>query len=195
MSNPLAPWKPHLSHALHRNRAKPYSRYVQLATISPEGLPTNRTVVFRGFLNQSDRLQFITDTRSEKYQHLSQQPWGEVCWYFTKTREQFRLAGKFQLITTETEDADLLKARRIIWQNLSDSARIQFAWADPKQLRDEEDPFAPDAPADSKPLDNFCLLLFDPQKVDHLELRGNPQNRFIYELQADDDWKVTEVNP
>lgn len=158
MSATIAPWRSHLSHALHRNRAKPHSRYVQLATISPEGLPTNRTVVFRGFLANSDRVQFITDTRSEKYQHLKVQPKAEVCWYFTKTREQFRLTGNFILVTAETQDFELLKARRIMWQNLSGSARIQFVWANPKQLRDKADPFNPDPPAEQEPLANFCLL-------------------------------------
>lgn len=195
MSDNLAPWRSHLAHALHRNRAKPYSRYVQLATIDSQGLPNNRTIVFRGFLANSDRLQFITDTRSEKYQHLINQPWGEICWYFTKTREQFRLAGEFTLVTAASADSDLLKARRIMWQNLSNSARIQFAWSDPKQPRDESDSFEPDPPLETEPLANFCLLLLSTQQLDHLELRGEPQNRHLYRLQPDSTWQVSEVNP
>ena len=195
MPDNLAPWRSHLAHALHRNRAKPYSRYVQLATVNHQGLPTNRTIVFRGFLAGNDCLQFITDTRSEKYQHLLNQPWGEIAWYFTKTREQFRLAGKFTIVTAETENLELLKAREIIWQNLSNSARIQFAWPDPKQPRNEKDSFNPDPPLETQPLSNFCLLLLSPQQVDHLELRGEPQNRYLYRLQADGTWQVSEVNP
>jgi pyridoxamine 5'-phosphate oxidase len=60
MSHSLAPWRSHIARALHHDRAKPHSRYVQLATISPEGLPTNRTVVFRGFLTETNQLQFIS---------------------------------------------------------------------------------------------------------------------------------------
>ena len=195
MPDNLAPWRSHLAHALHRNRAKPYSRYVQLATISPEGLPTNRTVVFRGFLDGSDNLKFITDTRSEKYQHLLEQAHGEVCWYFTKTREQFRLAGRFTIVTETTPESELLKARRIMWQNLSQAARVQFAWADPKKSRDPADTFEPEPPSEKEPLANFCLLLLNPIKVDHLELRGEPQNRTLYLLQPDYTWQTCSVNP
>ncbi|MEO1006929.1 MAG: pyridoxamine 5'-phosphate oxidase, partial [Cyanobacteria bacterium J06638_38] len=44
----LAPWRSLLSGAIHRNRSQPHSRYFQLATVTPEGYPANRTVVFRG---------------------------------------------------------------------------------------------------------------------------------------------------
>lgn len=196
MSDFLAPWRSYLSHALHRNRAKPYSKYVQLATINPEGLPTNRTVVFRGFLESTNQLQFIIDTRSEKFIHIQQKPWGEICWYFTKTREQFRLAGNLILVTSEHEDSKLLKARRIMWQNISDSARLQFAWANPREVREStSEAFNPKPPSEEQPLDNFCLLLLEPQKVDHLELRGEPQNRYLYILNLDDTWQVKEINP
>lgn len=195
MSDFLAPWRSHISHALHRNRAKPYSKYVQLATINPEGLPTNRTVVFRGFLEPTNQLQFIIDTRSEKFIHIQQKPWGEICWYFTKTREQFRLAGNLILVTSQEENSELLKARRIMWQNISDSARLQFAWANPGSIRESTpEAFDPKPLSETQPLDNFCLLLLEPQKVDHLELRGDPQNRYLYTL-SDNDWDVKEINP
>jgi PPOX class probable FMN-dependent enzyme len=196
MSDYLALWRSHLAHALHRNRAKPYSKYVQLATVNPEGLPTNRTVVFRGFLESTNQLQFIIDTRSKKFIHIQQKPYGEICWYFTKTREQFRLAGNLILVTSEHEDSELLKARRIMWQNISDSARLQFAWANPGEVRESTpEAFNPEPPSETKPLDNFCLLLLEPQKVDHLELRGDPQNRYLYILSSDNSWEIKEINP
>ena len=196
MSENLALWRPAISHALHRNRAKPYSKYVQLATVNSEGLPTNRTVVFRGFLSDTNQLQFITDVRSQKYSHLQKQPWGEVCWYFTKTREQFRIAGSLTLVTAESSDSELLTARKRMWQNISDSARIQFAWVSPGETRENTpQAFNPDPPSDKKPLDNFCLLLLNPEKVDHLELRGEPQNRYLYRLKSDNTWEIKEVNP
>lgn len=46
-----------------------------------------------------------------------------------------------------------------------------------------------------KPPENFCLLLLNPDKVDHLELRGNPQNRHLYTLQDNNQWSYTAVNP
>ena len=196
MSDFLALWRSHLAHALHRNRAKPYSKYVQLATINPEGLPTNRTVVFRGFLESTNQLQFIIDTRSKKFIHIQQKPYGEICWYFTKTREQFRIAGNLILVTSEHEDSELLKARQTMWQNISDSARLQFAWANPGEVRQSTpEAFDTEPPSEEQPLDNFCLLLLEPQTVDHLELRGDPQNRYLYTLSSDKSWEIKEINP
>ncbi|MEN9567669.1 MAG: hypothetical protein RLZZ69_2865, partial [Cyanobacteriota bacterium] len=130
----LAPWRSPLSSAIHRNRSKPYSRYFQLATVNPAGYPANRTVVFRGFLDdRQNQLKMITDIRSAKIQDIEYQPLAEVCWYFTQTREQFRILGKLQLVTVQETNLDLQKARKITWHDLSDSARSQFAWPDPAQ--------------------------------------------------------------
>ena len=123
----LTPWRSHIARALHRNRSKPYSRYLQLATVNTHGLPTNRTVVFRGFLENSNQLQIITDLRSDKVTDIRHQPWGEICWYFTKTREQFRIAGNLILIDSDYPESGLLQQRKQVWQKLSDSARSQFA--------------------------------------------------------------------
>ena len=34
-----------------------------LATVKPDGKPANRTVVYRGFDSDSERILFVTDTR------------------------------------------------------------------------------------------------------------------------------------
>lgn len=191
----LAPWRSYLSRSLHRNRSQPYSRYLQLATVNSQGLPANRTVVFRGFLTDSNQLQFITDSRSDKITHIKAKPWGEVCWYFSKSREQFRLFGKLTLVTADL-NSTLQFARQEVWQKLSDSARLQFAWPHPGEKRiDEPAAFSPPNPSEKEPLTNFCLLLLAPEKVDHLELRGEPQNRCLYLLQKDQTWSTQPVNP
>ena len=192
----LAPWRSQISRALHLNRSKPYSRYIQLATVNPQGLPTNRSLVFRGFLDNSNYLQMITDNRSEKVTHIEHQPWGEICWYFTKTREQFRIAGNLTLVSADFPEYPLLKQRKQVWEKLSDSARAQFAWAFPKESRiKDRELFISSLSSDSEPLENFCLLLLNPQTVDHLELKGEPQNRTIYIKNKDELWAIQEVNP
>ncbi len=89
----LPPWRSPLARALHRNRSLPYARYLQLATVRANGRPANRTVVFRGFLDGSDQLKFVTDARSEKAEQVSQFSWGEACWYFPKPASNFGLQG------------------------------------------------------------------------------------------------------
>jgi pyridoxamine 5'-phosphate oxidase len=191
----LAPWRSILSGALHRNRSLAYARYLQLATVRADGRPANRTVVFRGFLGDSNQLQFITDARSEKIGQIEHQFWGEVCWYFPNTREQFRLLGTLTLVAADSADETLRQARQQLWQNLSDAARIQFAWSDPGKPRSAADDFNPPAPDAIDPLPNFRLLLLEPTEVDHLELRGDPQNRHHYLQDEQSQWLVQSINP
>ncbi|MGD1903082.1 MAG: Npun_F5749 family FMN-dependent PPOX-type flavoprotein [Geitlerinemataceae cyanobacterium] len=193
----LAPWRSLLAGALHRNRSLVYARYFQLATIAPDGSPTNRTVVFRGFLDPGDRVQIITDARSEKIPQLAADPRAEVCWYFPKTREQFRLTGTIEVVTATTTDAALQKARRQIWHNVSDGARSSFAWPEPGADRADAAAFEV-APLDkTTPLDSFVLLVLSVDRVDRLQLRGEPQARQIFTRGSDEKsgWDTREVNP
>jgi pyridoxamine 5'-phosphate oxidase len=189
----LAPWRSAIAHALHRNRSLVYSRYLQLATVKPNGHPANRTVVFRGFLADTNQLKFITDARSEKINQIQQQPWAEACWYFPNTREQFRISGCLTLVGDESHP-HLQPARIATWQELSDAARLQFAWPHPGKDKEDQAAFNPPPPDPQETIPNFCLLLLEPTQVDHLELRGEPQNRYLYRLD-DQEWSVQAVNP
>ncbi|HEY9852356.1 MAG TPA: Npun_F5749 family FMN-dependent PPOX-type flavoprotein [Leptolyngbyaceae cyanobacterium] len=191
----IAPWRSHLAGALHRNRSLVYSRYLQLATVRVDGRPANRTVVFRGFLEDSDRLKFVTDARSEKVEQIAYQPWGEACWYFPNTREQFRILGKLTLVGENYPDPQLQKARQVSWQELSDAASLQFAWPHPGEVRADAKAFQPSPPDPIQPLSDFCLLLLEPLRVDILELRGEPQNRSLYEVDDSGSWSTKAINP
>lgn len=185
----LAPWRPILARALHRNRARVYCRYLQLATINIHGKPSNRTVVFRGFVGEA--LQMVTDGRSEKVQQVQATPWAEACWYFTITREQFRIAGKLTLLNNNNDGENI---RGKAWQALSTKARQQFYWPPPGQIKDRETISATPVESTEQPPDSFNVLLLTPDRVDHLALRGQPQNRCIYEYTTG-AWTVQEVNP
>jgi PPOX class probable FMN-dependent enzyme len=192
----LAPWRSAIAHALHRNRSLVYSRYLQLATLQANGRPANRTLVFRGFLEDTNQLKFISDRRSAKTDQIQQQPWAEVCWYFPNTREQFRITGCLTLISGDDFHQHLQPARIAMWQELSDAARLQFAWPHPGKPRVETpEAFAPPAPDPLQPVPNFCLLLLDPVEVDHLELRGDPQTRSLYHRDNQQEWSSQAINP
>ena len=47
--------------------------------------------------------------RTRKMEDFQKQPWAEICWYFTETREQYRLTGKLSVIDKNAED----KAQRV----------------------------------------------------------------------------------
>ncbi len=208
----LAPWRSPLAQALHRNRSLPFSRYFQLATVRSDGTPANRTVVFRGFFAETNQIMIISDARSEKVAQIAHHAAAEACWYFTKTREQFRLRGELTLVTADSQQL-LSDARTQLWQNISDSARLQFAWPQPQAPRCPDAAFAPPDPDAQTPPATFCLLLLTVSRVDHLALRGDPQSRCLYEKLAggaaegsgyskeqggdpgSEQWQVTAVNP
>lgn len=62
---PPPAWHATLARALDRAAGAPAARYVQVATVRPDGRPTARTVVFRGWFDgdQGPRLGFVTDAR------------------------------------------------------------------------------------------------------------------------------------
>lgn len=190
----LAPWRSTLSRALHRNRSLVYARYAQLATVQANH-PANRTVVFRGFLEDSNTLKFVTDRRSKKVEQIAENPWGALCWYFPKTREQFRISGKLQVVTATEKDTDLLHLRETAWLALSEGARSQFAWPHPGQPKSMSEEESQKSIAFTTPLEEFCLLLLIPKEVDHLELKGQPHHRCSYALEANDTWKQQMLNP
>jgi pyridoxamine 5'-phosphate oxidase len=197
LNDSLPPWRSPIARALHRNRSLPDARYVQLATVDRDLRPHNRTMVFRGWLETTSQLQFVTDIRSAKAIDLlgGGSPWAEVCWYFPKTREQFRMSGTLALVTPVSTEISDCKARQQAWQQMSDAGRIQFEWGTPGASR-SEDPqaFDPPPPDPQQPSVNFCLLLLAPVKVIHLELRGEPQNCYSYELTAN-QWQMRSINP
>jgi pyridoxamine 5'-phosphate oxidase len=197
--NELTAWRSALTAAIHRNRSLANSRYAQLATIGVDGKPANRTIVFRGFvdeimLDRSNDLKFVVDRRSEKIAQIAQNTWGELCWYFPKTREQFRILGELSIVDCTDPDPVAQKLRRMTWHNLSDSGRSSFAWPHPNHDRADDTAFDPQELDPNQPIDDFCLILLSPSSVDHLQLKGEPQNRYSHQL-IQGQWEQRSVNP
>lgn len=188
-------WRPSLDLALHRNRARPEMRLVQLATVRPDGRPAIRTIVFRGFLDDPRTLAFTTDSRSAKRAEIEANPRGELCWYFPETHEQFRVAGLLELVGPGSTDPVLRQARADIWAELTDETRSSFTWPSPREPRDAPARFSSPPPSPSTPVDNFLLMILVATEVDHLELRGDSQHRWIHLADAHGRWTGREVNP
>lgn len=188
----LPPWRSPLARALHHNRSLPSARYLQLATIDADQRPRNRTVVFRGFHPSTQQLQLITDLRSEKIVQLQAQPWVELCWYFPKSREQFRLTGTMELILHTESNENLRLIRSQLWSTISNKAKEQFYWPPPGQPRSSS-PLDESIITEIKPPDSFCALLLDTRQVDYLSLK-TPQTRQSFE-RVNEEWQVQDVNP
>lgn len=138
--------------------------FLQLATLSTDGRPTVRTVVFRGW-ESGTALRFVIDLRSSKVRngHLE---WAEACYYSTDTREQFRLTGPLSVLGPDATSS-AAATRSSQWAELSDAARAQFCWPAPGESRASDQPFEPDQPSETEAVDNFAVLLLRPTQVDH----------------------------
>ncbi len=188
-------WRASLVLALYRNRHVAHARYFQLATTRPDGRPANRTVVFRGFLGETDSFIVVTNLHSAKVAELQSSPWAGVCWYFPMSREQFRISARGSIIDGHTNDAANALARRETWRGLVESTQRSFTWPEPGSLRDSSQPFIESETDPENPPANFGLVVLHPVEVDHLELDGNPQNRWAYRLDESGRWQGREVHP
>ena len=144
----------------------------------------------------------------------------EMCWWFLKSSEQYRVRGKLTVVGNgedEEEDAALLAVRKQQWGNLRDAAREQFYWTQPGVPLSEEGGAAERAGAggqgggceetagipaggrgqDGKvlpPPPTFLLLLLWPTCIDYLRLTDNC--RMVFEQDSGGaTWKGKEVSP
>ncbi|MFQ3235904.1 MAG: pyridoxamine 5'-phosphate oxidase [Paraglaciecola sp.] len=186
----VPPWQKKLVSAITGNKDVTQSRYFQLATIDAQGTPNCRTMVFRGFDEDSDELLMHTDLRSDKIQTLRYQNTVEVCWYFPVTREQFRLQGKIELIDSPEHSQEAL--RKGHWHKLSGDGRGAYA----QSTVNENTPAAkPEERNLHSPSEYFALLQLITNRVDHLQLYPLPHQRCLYQKDKQNCWQSTLIRP
>ncbi|XP_073111922.1 pyridoxine/pyridoxamine 5'-phosphate oxidase 2 isoform X1 [Elaeis guineensis] len=193
-----APWKPLLLKALDSNSHLKHSAFFQLATIGSNGRPANRTVVFRGFQENCDKIQINTDVRSSKIEDIKRCPFGEICWYFTDSWEQFRISGRIDIINGSNSDPLKLQQREKAWFASSPKSRLQYLGPTPGLPVINENPGAENQlDSSAGPVDAFCLLILDPEQVDYLNLKSNERLMFTSRPSANGCkvWIFEKINP
>lgn len=192
-----APWKQLLLQALESQSHLKHSIYFQLATVGTNGRPSNRTVVFRGFQENTDKIQINSDTRSRKIEELKYCPFSEICWYFTESWEQFRINGRVDVIDGSNSDPEKLQIREKAWFACSMKSRLQYL--DPEQGRPSvsEQPKEFSLDPSAGPVGEFCLLILDPDQVDYLNLKSNQKLLFISRLSDNGEkcWASLKTSP
>jgi hypothetical protein len=97
-------WRSLLSASLDSNFHLKHASYFQLATVKPDGRPANRTVVFRGFMEGTDKLQVTTDSRTHKLR--------EKVWFASSLRSRLQYLGPHPHIAlSNTEDVKIFWTR------------------------------------------------------------------------------------
>ena len=183
-------WLTSLSRSLEVNQSDPHHRFVQLATVTKQGEPRNRTLVYRG-LDEEGAIWLCTDRRSSKVDELSEGAPVELCWYFLRSREQYRLRGCVDVISDEA-------LRERVWARLSLSTRAQFHWPKPgERLRPEDvldvDQIDLESLRDAPISQNFLLFRVVAGYVDYLSL-GERHRRWI-SVKSRQGWGCAEVTP
>jgi PPOX class probable FMN-dependent enzyme len=184
-------WKQRIQRSLHLGRSKHESKYFQVASVSKAGSPKVRTMVFRGF-GEQHCLFAVTDTRSDKVEDFKHQAQSQICWYFAKTREQYRFDCTVDCIS----EGEVYKE---YWDKLSESAQLSFYAPAPKV------PFGDSISAPEKvnssdtPMaisEHFAVIRFQPNFSDYLDLKSKPQHRELEHLEPSlNQWQLTRVNP
>jgi len=210
----VIPWRKRINSSIENSRHIRGANFIQLATVDmtlPQPKPKNRTVVFRGFLDESDSLKVITDMRSEKAsskQISDDNPYFEVVYWFPHTSEQYRIEGFASLHSGTSGDgggdgdnvSDMTQVRLAMWNTLRRSAKEQFFWSQPgakyecDDMKVKETNPSADTNTDYDIPDNFALLLLHPTQVKYLRLSDN-----YAQLDAlnkpDNEWKSCRVYP
>ncbi|MFZ9282319.1 MAG: pyridoxamine 5'-phosphate oxidase family protein [Prochlorococcaceae cyanobacterium] len=188
MKESLPPWRPLLRGAREREGRSPSARWVQLATVAPDGTPRVRTLVFRGWAGPAT-LDLLTDARSGKPVELARQPAVELCWLLPRSRSQFRLRGALQ-----TLEPGLLQAERERhWRQLTTGGRALWGWPEPGAPFDPQASFPSDLADDTPVPECFALLRLAISQVELLELSGTPHRRRRW--RADQQWAEQALNP
>lgn len=187
-------WRNLLDTAQHNNPAR-HNQFAQLATLQggDEPRPAVRTVVVRGFLDDG-RLMISSDMRSEKVQDLKQHPSCELCWYFTESREQFRLHARAHVVSAAEarHDARLEAAMNASWAQRSAAARQSHTWPQPMRKRDADSAF--ESPEPDQVPDHFAMVLLDVVTVDYLNIAQAMHTRTLFN-KLGGQWRGRAVNP
>lgn len=178
------PWRAPFEAALARNAPQ---ATVQVATVSPEGVPGVRTVILRG-LSVEGHPYFFTDTRTRKADHLRENPRLSLLAWFPRSREQFRLSGRALLHGTHAEGA-WAELRQRAWEGLTEEDRQAFLGPPPGHAYVPH--VAMEIPQAAPP--EFLLVSEQVTDADWLAL-GPPPSRVGFRLLGA-AWVEQQLNP
>lgn len=170
------------------------ARWLQLATVTADGTPRVRTLVFRGW-GAASHLDLLTDGRSAKRTELQANPAVELAWLLPKARAQFRLRGQAQILPAAPASAE----HQHHWQALTPGGRALWGWPEPGAPFSGAEAFPAELPPETQVPANFVLLRIALHQVELLDLSAHPHRRRRW-CAGDGDtdsngWSETELNP
>jgi pyridoxamine 5'-phosphate oxidase len=99
--DPLVQFRRWLDEAVARQLPEPNA--MTLATSTPEGKPSARVVLLRGF--DARGFAFFTNCTSRKGDELAANPWAALVFYWAELERQVRVEGHVEPVSAEESDA------------------------------------------------------------------------------------------
>ena len=180
--NNIPIWRQELKSARKKEGKSPLNRWIQLSTVTDNNQPRIRTVVFRGWVKESSMLIF-TDSRSNKVEHLKNNPNAEVLWLFLRSKSQFRFKGVMKE----------LKVNNKYWDSLSERSKSTWFWQNPGKEVDTQIQPSQKIPSNLNKPESFVVLEFEIYSVDLLKLVNPIHKRYIWNKR--NSWEKIEINP
>ena len=167
---------------------------MSLATATPDGKPSVRIVLLRGF--DENGFVFFTNYESEKGKQLDANPQAEVAFYWTQLERQIRISGSVE--RTSREDSAAYFHLRPVGSRLGAWVSKQSQVIDARQVLDSrlqqmteryekgEIPLPP----------HWGGFRIKPDKYEFWQGRPNRlHDRFRYARRADGTWMIDRLAP
>jgi pyridoxamine 5'-phosphate oxidase len=167
---------------------------MSLATATPEGKPSVRIVLLKGFDERG--FVFFTNHHSEKGQHLEANPFVALAFYWVQLERQIRISGAVE--RTSREDSAAYFHSRPVGSRLGAWVSKQSEVIDARQVLDSilaamtERFEGGDIPLPP----HWGGYRVKPDKIEFWQGRPNRlHDRFRYSRQADGRWQIDRLAP
>jgi pyridoxamine 5'-phosphate oxidase len=164
-----------------------------LATASPEGTPSARIVLLKGFDERG--FVFFTDYRSQKGTELDQNPRAALVFYWSELERQIRITGKASVTTREESEAYFRTRPR--GSRISAWVSHQSQVIDTrKQLEDRVPELDRRYPGDDVPLPSYWGgFRLNPDAVEFWQGRTSRLHDRIRYTRMGDRWRIERLSP
>ena len=164
-----------------------------LATADSEGMPSARVVLLKEY--DANGFCWFTDYRSEKGQHLLQNPQAELLFYWPDFSRQVRIRGLVEKLSVE--ESRLYFSQRPVGSRLSAASSCQSHPVESREILEQTIEALkvkyPDGDIECPP--NWGGYRLKPQRFEFWQ--GRPSrlhDRFVYQL-TDEQWLIQRLQP